>query len=97
MPKLKIKNTPMNKNEIPQGEVAQLAATLDLIEKSKTPLDAETLDMVENARTVVLFLDRREYPRDPEKLVNSIRDMQYRVLRAFSAKHGHPHPVEQSA
>jgi hypothetical protein len=87
----------MENNEIPQREVAQLAATLDLIEKSETPLDSETLDMVENARTVLFFLERREYPRDPEKLVNSIRDMQYRVLRAFSTKHGQPHPVEQAA
>ena len=88
----------MNTNEIPQQEVAQLAATLDLIEKSETPLDAETLDMVETAQTVMFFLERREYPRDPEKLINSIRDVQYRILRTFSTKQEQqPHAVEQTA
>lgn len=74
-----------------------MAATLDLIEKSNAPLDAETLDLVEDARTVVFLLERREYPRDPEKLINSIRDMQYRILRAFSTKHGQLNPDEQAA
>lgn len=86
----------MTKNEFPLGEVEQLSATLDFIERSDSPLDPKTQALIEDVRSFVFYMEDPKYPKNPD-LIEMVGRMKQRVMAILSSSPRKLYPVGQAA